>query len=380
MELEQVIYLESLSLCLAILIILFVTNLRYWRPVVINRLSLVYIFLASTIILSMGWSFVNGNASLAWLNKLLIILSSITMTLSCFFYYYYVLRHVGYRFSNAKFWYISSFFAIASSSIIFIVSFWTGTAFYIDANGFVQNGPLFFADIIASYAYIVCGAVFALIKAYRSELLTDRHKFLTIACAIIPTVILGLLDSLLPYQNVLPTIYFGAVISLLILFARSSAGRMTRDSLTGLLNRFAFDSSLFKASKKRSNASLWLFVVDINRFKHINDSFGHSIGDKVLIKLAATLENICEQYKCTVGRWGGDEFVIFGEFVEDEITQKLISELKAKVLAECNEDERFLVSVSVGAAKLREYETLKALFDEADHKLYEDKAKFQKSN
>ena len=378
MELEQVIYLESLCLCLAILAILFVANLRYWRPVVVNRLSLVYIFLASTIVLTMGWSFANGNPSLAWLNKLLTILSSITLTLSCFFYYYYVLRHVGLHFKNAKFWYISTFFAIAGSSIIFIVSFWTGTAFYIDANGFYQHGPLFFADMIASYAYIACGAIFALVKDYLSEILSDKNKFLTIACAIIPTIIFGVLDSVLPYPNVLPTTYFGGVISLLILFARSSAGRMTRDSLTGLLNRFAFDSSLYKASKKKSNASLWLFVIDINRFKYINDSFGHSVGDVVLVKLAATLESISEKYKCIVGRWGGDEFVIFGEFNEDETAQKLIDELKVKVLSECNGDERFIVSVSVGAAKLREYETLKALFDEADHKLYEDKAKFHK--
>ena len=59
---------------------------------------------------------------------------------------------------------------------------------------------------------------------------------------------------------------------------------------------------------------------------------------------------------------------------------KLVSDLKSRVLTECNQDERFIVSVSVGAAKLREYENLKHLFDEADHMLYEDKAKFHKLN
>lgn len=380
MELNQVIYIESLLLCLAILAILFVANLRYWRPVVINRLSLVYIFLAITIVLYLIWSFVDGNVSLVWLNKLLVVLSSITMTVSCFFYYYYVLRHVGLTFKNAKFWYISSFFAIAGSSILFIVSIWTKTAFYIDEAGYYQKGPIHYGDAIASYAYIVCAAIFALVKAYKSELLSDKHKFLTIACAIIPAVILGLLDNILPYPNVLPTTFFGGVISLLILFARSSAGRMTRDSLTGLLNRFAFDSSLNRASKKRGPASLWLFVIDINHFKQINDTFGHSVGDVVLVKLAGTLESITDQYKVTVGRWGGDEFVMFGEFNDDDSVQQLINNLKSKVLTECNNDERFIVSVSVGAAKLREFENLKHLFDEADHMLYEDKAKFHKLN
>ena len=380
MELNQIIYIESLLLCLTILIILFIANLRYWRPIIINRLSLMYIFVAITIVLYIGWSFVDGKVSLVWLNKLLTVASSITMTLACFFYYYHVLRRVGLELSNAKFWYISSFFAIIGSATLYIISIWTGTAFYIDASGHYQKGVLYFGDLIASYAYIVCGVIFVLVKAYRSELLSDRHRFLTLGLCTVPGVILGVLDVALPYPNVLPTMFFGTLISMLILFASSSAGRMTRDSLTGLLNRFAFDSSLNRASKKRGPGSLWLLVIDINHFKQINDTFGHSVGDVVLVKLASTLEAIAEQYKATVGRWGGDEFVIFGEFTDDDVSKKLVIDLKSKVLTECNQDERFIVSVSVGAAKLREYENLKHLFDEADHMLYEDKAKFHKLN
>ena len=380
MELNQVIYVESLLLCLTILIILFIANLRYWRPIIINRLSLMYIFVAITIILYIGWSFVDGNVSLVWLNKLLTVASSITMTLACFFYYYHVLRRVGLEFNNAKFWYVSSFFAIIGSAALFVISIWTGTAFYIDASGHYQKGVLYFGDLIASYAYIACGVIFALVKAYRSELLSDRHRFLTLGLCTVPGVFFGVLDVALPYPNVLPTLFFGTIISMLILFASSSAGRMTRDNLTGLQNRFAFDAALNRASKRRGSGSLWLFVVDINRFKHINDTFGHSVGDVVLVKLASVLENVCEKYKATVGRWGGDEFVIFGEFNDDNTPQVLINELKSKVLTECNNDERFFVSVSVGASKLREFESLKHLFDEADHMLYEDKAKFHKLN
>ena len=68
------------------------------------------------------------------------------------------------------------------------------------------------------------------------------------------------------------------------------------------------------------------------------------------------------------------------EFSDDDIAPKLISDLKSRVLTECNQDERFIVSISVGSSKLREYENLKHLFDEADHMLYEDKAKFHKLN
>lgn len=380
MELGHVIYIESLLLCLVILGVLFMANLKYWRPLIINRLSLVYILLAVTIIVDMCWSFTDGNPSLTVVTKILHIITSLTMTMSCMFYYYYVLRQVGFTFKNAKFWYISSFFAIAGSAALCIISIWTGTAHYVDELGHLQNGPLFYGEIIAPYAYLTCGFVFSLVKAHRSELLSDKHKFLAIAFAAVPSVFFGILDRVLPYQNVLPTVFFGATISLLILFASASNGRMTRDSLTGLMNRFAFDAALNRVSKRRNQGSIWLFVVDINRFKSINDSFGHSVGDVVLVKLAKTLENTCEQFKATVGRWGGDEFVVFGEFNDEETPQKLVTTLKTKVLTECNDDDRFIVSVSIGASKLREFENLKHLFDEADHMLYEDKAKFHKLN
>ena len=213
MELSQVIYVESLLLCLAILAVLFIANLRFWRPIIINRLSLVYIFLAVTIVLNISWSFVDGNPSLALINKLLTVISSITLTMASMFYYYYVLRHVGFFFKNAKFWYISSFFAIAGSATLFVISIWTGTAFYIDANGYYQKGLAFFGDKIASYAYIACGVFFSLVKAYKAEILSDRHRHLTTGLAVLPTVILGVLDMVLPYPNVLPTVYFGTVIS-----------------------------------------------------------------------------------------------------------------------------------------------------------------------
>ena len=375
-QIGQFIYLESLILCLTILIVLFIANVRYWRPIIINRLSLVYITVAINILVNIAWVFIDGNPQLAVLNKVLTICSSSLMTLICMFYYYHVLHRVGIHFQNGKFWYISSFFAIASSVILYVVSAWTGTAFYIDDAGYHQRGVLFFGDLIASYAYVICGVVFALVKASKSDLLADRHKYQTLAAAIIPSVILGIVNSFLPYPYGLPIVFYGIVISLLILFASASAGRVTRDSLTGLLNRFAFDSLLNQVIKRKGSNDLWLIMADINCFKKINDTFGHAVGDEVLIRVSATLENVCGQYKAFVGRWGGDEFIAFIETNNDETALELLEALKKAVVSECNQDERFTVSISAGASKLREYETTKHFFEEADHKLYEDKEKF----
>ena len=379
----NLIYLESLILCLIILVVLFIANLRYWRPLIINRLSLIYVFVAATILSYAAWVFLDGHPSYAWLNKILTVTSSAFMTLSCMFYYYLVLKSVGINFQNGKFWYISSFFAIAGSLILYIISIWTGTAFYIDSEGHYQRGPLFFGDLIASYAYVACGIVFAVAKAVKADNLSERHKYTTMATAIIPTIILGIVNNVLPFPYGLPTVFYGIIVSLLIMFASSSAGRVTRDGLTGLLNRFAFDrllSQTINRSSHNDSTRLWLLVIDINGFKGINDTYGHAVGDDVLIKLAATLEKVCKDFDATVGRWGGDEFIAYLETGEDMIAQNLWQTLKARVATDCNDDPRFTVSVSVGMAKLREYETMKHLFEEADHKLYEDKKKFHQLN
>lgn len=379
MRVEPIIYFECLMLCLAILIVLFIANIRYWRPIIINRLSFIYLFTAISIGFYAARTFIDGNKDLEMVNAILVIGSSLSMTLSCMFYYYFVLKQVGVTFKNGRFWYLSSVFAIIGSALINVLSIWTKTCFSFN-EGYYQREIPIIADI-ASYAYVGCGMVFAIVNAAKAELLSERHKYVTLALAVIPCVVFGIFNSVIAYPYGLPTVFFGIVISLLIVFASSSAGKVTRDPLTKLLNRFSFDTLLLQAIKKKDqDDSLFLYILDINGFKGINDTFGHSVGDEVLVRISKTLEDVCEEYKATIARWGGDEFVVYFETKDDETAYKLLVALKTKVLTECNADERFTVSISGGYSKLREYETMKHLFDEADHKLYEDKKKFHRLN
>ena len=381
LRVENIFYLESLLLCLVILVVLFIANLRYWRPLIINRLSLIYFFVALTIISYAGWAIVDGHPSYSWANKILTISSATFMTLTCMFYYYYVLKQVGITFKNGKFWYISSFFAIVGSFALNIVSLWTGITFAIDGNGQYQRGLLFFIDLVASYSYVICGVGFAVAKALRADNLNERHKYSTLALAIIPTVVLGVINNLLPFPYGLPTVFYGIIVSLFIVYSSSSAVRVTRDGLTGLINRFAFDKLLSQTiakSNRNDNSSLFLVMIDINGFKAINDTFGHAVGDEVLVKLSAALEKVSKEFDAPIGRWGGDEFIAFIETKADIRAQMFIETLKSRVTADCNDDNRFKVSISAGMAKLREYESMKHLFEEADHKLYEDKAKYHR--
>ena len=102
--------------------------------------------------------------------------------------------------------------------------------------------------------------------------------------------------------------------------SRTHLAHMARhDNLTGLANRSVFIDRLEHAilSAKRNGGCLAVLFVDLDRFKHINDTHGHGIGDMALVQ-AARLLTSCVREVDTVARWGGDEFVILLEAMDEE--------------------------------------------------------------
>jgi diguanylate cyclase (GGDEF)-like protein len=86
-----------------------------------------------------------------------------------------------------------------------------------------------------------------------------------------------------------------------------------RDALTGLFNRAAFRRRLENAMGKRSGRELvGVVYIDLDRFKEVNDGFGHHAGDKLLIMVTERLRDIARD-GCTISRLGGDEFAIIVE-------------------------------------------------------------------
>lgn len=121
------------------------------------------------------------------------------------------------------------------------------------------------------------------------------------------------------------------------------------DNLTGLRNRksgFARAEQLIK-----KNADGMLCIIDINKFKHINDSYGHPAGDKVLKAIAGCMKRAFRR-KDILMRIGGDEFAVFAVDVTDETVgakclNRFFEDINVITIPEMDEDER--VSVSVGA-------------------------------
>lgn len=139
------------------------------------------------------------------------------------------------------------------------------------------------------------------------------------------------------------------------------------DSLTGILNRRAFDQICQTSAEKKQKIALLL--IDMDKFKDINDTFGHTIGDVVLKELAKILKNTfrTDDY---VARIGGDEFAAILQDFNFEATSRLIEKINDvnEQLSKIKENIH-PISISVGVA-FSPFGFSKELFVRADKALY----------
>ncbi len=149
------------------------------------------------------------------------------------------------------------------------------------------------------------------------------------------------------------------------------------DAKTGLLNAAAWqreaDTELSRA--QRSGDPLALLLVDLDHFKRVNDTYGHLIGDQVLIGVATTLCNQLRDYDI-VGRFGGEEFVVLVPGADTVEACRVAERLRNRVrrLAVPAEDGSVAVTISIGVALLRAHgEDLIELLAAADLALYRAK-------
>ncbi|ELP5728973.1 diguanylate cyclase [Vibrio vulnificus] len=123
------------------------------------------------------------------------------------------------------------------------------------------------------------------------------------------------------------------------------------DPLTGLKNRRAFLTSVDEATTKanRSGLKLALLFVDLNKFKEVNDTYGHDAGDAVLCAIAERMK-ICFRSSDILGRLGGDEFVICLDLLKDYSGVKHKAEQFAEMVSQpiAFNGQKLTVSASVG--------------------------------
>lgn len=152
----------------------------------------------------------------------------------------------------------------------------------------------------------------------------------------------------------------------------------TLDELTLISNRRGF-TALAKHSLaicKRKNLSASILLIDLNKFKPINDKFGHAEGDRALIVFANILREVFRESD-VFGRIGGDEFAVMMMDVDTENTQLIIERFQAELTAYNKQAARgYAIEFSVGFINtlVEKDIDIDALLAEADKKMYVEKA------
>ncbi|GAA0854160.1 GGDEF domain-containing protein [Aliiglaciecola litoralis] len=143
-----------------------------------------------------------------------------------------------------------------------------------------------------------------------------------------------------------------------------------QDHLTGLLNRRAVDQILTRelARSERFDHPLCLLMIDIDNFKHINDAYGHVLGDRVLVDVSEAIKLHVRDIDY-VGRMGGDEFLVVLVETGHNNGMQIADRMRDEVSKLNREHQDIAVTISIGLG-VSEKESHIALIEKADKALY----------
>lgn len=147
------------------------------------------------------------------------------------------------------------------------------------------------------------------------------------------------------------------------------------DAMTGALNRRSTERELNKALKQRGGGTvgaLAVLILDIDHFKSVNDTWGHNVGDDVIIACSKAATG-CLRDSDFLGRWGGEEFVVSLPNTTMESALMIAERIRSTVEQEIRSPRQITVSIGCAESTGELHEDLKSLVARADGALYEAK-------
>lgn len=220
----------------------------------------------------------------------------------------------------------------------------------------------------------------------------DKPFFMTIELSAASAVFLVWMRGIKPYgvwqldlYNVVTYTVIGSFLNIIansirireFVLARKINIQNNTDELTGIRNKGSLTREINAFLADQFNDKGVLFILDVDRFKSINDTYGHDVGDHVIIQLGHFLDGRFTQQKEIVGRFGGDEFIVFIKDTDDpdavrQIAGDIVSGVSESVTLPSKGQK---VSISIGIAMFHGQEkNYSELFKKADTALYKAKA------
>ena len=258
--------------------------------------------------------------------------------------------------------------------IVFVASSpFTHYVFYYDSEGGFRRGPFYTLILGTAFLYLVYAFFHVLVKLIRTRSRSERDLcFLLLSFLLFPFAA-GIIDVLIPR---IPVFEMLSLLGIVIIYVNLQQAQIKVDALTGLGNRRAVQGELGdRLGAASEEEPVIFFMSDVDRFKEINDRYGHAEGDRALRIVAGVFGKIAAETGADAARWGGDEFVLAGSRRRVGDPRIMIRRMDQE-LARAVRDEAlpYGITMSTGYAVCASKNTkLDDATKEADRMLYEAK-------
>ena len=265
------------------------------------------------------------------------------------------------------------FLPVIISTLAISIAYVKNPLFWVDEQNELNN--LYFPlMIVAPSIYLWAGFGLSVRYAVKSVSKMDKRRFLAIGSIPVAVMAFGMLQV---FALKAPTFCFGCTVMWLFYYLENMQTMISVDDLTHLNNRGQINRYLEQIHYNK-DIRVIIMMIDINKFKTINDTYGHAEGDRALVIVSEALRQTCEQIKASVflGRYGGDEFTIVIKNPEEDIMpEQLVSLIRSILIQKKTENQLpYDLNVSIGYDLIRgSDDDANECLKRADRNLYIDK-------
>jgi diguanylate cyclase (GGDEF)-like protein len=227
-------------------------------------------------------------------------------------------------------------------ALISITNPLTDWLFFFDGNNVYHRGNNFYLVVIICYTYLICTFVFI----FMNKRSIEKRHFIPLLLFPVPPFICGILQAV-SYGLVL--VWSSITLSILIVYHSIQNHRLSTDFLTNIYNRNELEQYLNMKIRNSANKNLFSGIfIDIDNFKQINDSYGHKIGDNMLIDTAELIRKSLRKDDF-LARYGGDEFVVILDIHDVSVLEQTVLRINSNVMNyNSNSEYPFKLSISMG--------------------------------
>ena len=267
-------------------------------------------------------------------------------------------------------------FPLYIGMIVLVVTYLRKPDLLLDQNFELQPAYSAF-QIAVPCVYIAAILAYTMKRAFVEKNPIERRKHLFIGLFPLMVVAGGLMQIFLLPDT--PVFCFSCAILMIVFYISAMETLISTDPLTGLNNRGQLLRYTLQGSNMhREGRQTFVVMFDINDFKAINDTYGHSEGDRALLIVADALRNVLRKHSTPMflARYGGDEFILIVHPVDEGEIAPLIDEIRKQIQETCRSCRApYVLSVGAGYSALSGGEdTFQLCQQRADQNLYLDKA------